>query len=396
MKPALALAAALAIAAASDIEAAGRGISLELHGRRVEANIVAHQGGVCWLSQSDGTYTAVRVKDVRDFRPLPRPVKPLSTLQLRAEMRKEFGRDYDIGTSGRHLVVADRAIADRCARRCESVARAFRTYFNRRSVPLKASDYPLVVVVVRSQQEFQKRAALEGVTADPTLMGYYLRTSNRVLMFDTSNRLTSGDDTAVRSVRTPGAFDRRRSALDVEQLAVRPTPSIAGADFDGTLVHETVHQLAFNMGLHNRTGGNPKWVVEGLATMLEPDAVRKNLSSIDSADRLNSERMLWYVTKTRPNWNNGRLAEIVASDARFDTDTLDAYAEAWSLSFFLSETRGANYARYLKSLAQRRELHLPSERERLDAFTDAFGANLAQLEIRWLRFMSQMATRFRP
>ena len=382
------LALVLSIVVCSGASAAGKSVAIDLHGRTIEANVVAHQGNVCWLAEADGGYTAIRIDSVRSFKRLPAPVRPVSTLELRADLRREFGREYDVQSAGRHIVVAERDLAGVCARRCDEVHRAFRSYFGRRAITLKSSPYPLATVVVRSQQEFQKRAALEGITADSTLMGYYLRTSNRVLLFDPSRRLAGGDR-ATRSVRPPFEALPTRSVRTLWQPPVR---SIANADLDGTLVHETVHQLAFNTGLHNRTGGNPQWVVEGLATMLEPDEVRKHVSSRDATERINRDRMIWFMKKVRPSWRNGRLAQIVASDSRFQTAPLDAYAEAWSLTFFLAETRSGHYAAYLRSLAERAELHEPTEEERLQQFKAAFGVHLANLEIRWLRFMSQMAS----
>ena len=176
--------ALILLCSASPVAARDVCVSLTLNGRPVEAKIVAHQGGVCWLAEADGTYSAVRVRSVRSFKRLSRPVEPMGTLQLRAELRKEYGRNYHIEVGGRHLVVADRSIAGTAARRCDEVSRAFRSYFAKRSVPLKSTDYPMAVVIVRSQAEFQKKAAAEGVDADSTLMGYYMRTSNRVLLFD--------------------------------------------------------------------------------------------------------------------------------------------------------------------------------------------------------------------
>ena len=365
--------------------------------RDIEATVLAHQDGICWFGEADGRYTAARVDKVTGFKRAMRTVKPISVLEMRSRLRDEFGRDYDVQAAGRHVVVADRAIAARCARRCDEVTRAFKSYFARRSIPLSKAEYPLATVIARDQRSFRDMAAGQGVNATATLAGFYLQTSNRVLLYDPGFRsasLRSGEPPIVRMTRPGDAREilTPRPSEGMSRASDGVHPRLSNADLDATLVHETVHQLAFNMGLHSRTGDNPKWVVEGLATMLEPDSVRRNAMQRNPVLRINRERMIGFARRVRPAWENGRLAEIVASDRRFDTDTLDAYAEAWALTFFLSETRSSQYSALLRTLGQRRTLHDLTSRERTAMFRETFGSDIARLEVRWLRFMDELAS----
>ena len=54
------------------------------------------------------------------------------------------------------------------------------------------------------------------------------------------------------------------------------------------MVHEATHQLGYNLGLHNRTGSNPKWIVEGLATVFETPGMETHASDRSAMKRVNA------------------------------------------------------------------------------------------------------------
>ena len=369
------------VAFATSSADAGRCVSVTLDGRQISGELLARQDDIFWLGREDGEFLPLRASSVDAFKPLRTPIRPVSVMEYRSTLRSEFGRDYDVQTNGRHVVVGPRATAPLASRRCEEVSRAFRTYFARRSIPLQSAGYPMGVVIARDRAAFETMAAQIGVVADPTLQGFYSPRSNRVLLYDPGRRTAAVDVPIVRQ-------SQQRFAAGVH-------PRLANGDLDATLVHELIHQLAFNTGLHSRTGDNPQWVVEGLATMLEPDATRRNAAAKDPLARVNRERMYAFATRVRKGWTAGRLSQIVASDERFQTATLDAYAEAWALTFFLSETRSGRYSALLRSLAGRTTLHDLQPDERTAMFQAAFGRDLARLEVAWLRYMDELAERMR-
>ena len=69
---------------------------------------------------------------------------------------------------------------------------------------------------------------------------------------------------------------------------------------------------------------------------------------------------------------------------------LDAYAEAWALSFFLLETRPRQYFELVRKTAALPAFELYRSPERLEDFKDVFGADLALLEAHFLRFIDQL------
>ncbi|MFP6763105.1 MAG: DUF1570 domain-containing protein, partial [Planctomycetaceae bacterium] len=64
--------------------------------------------------------------------------------------------------------------------------------------------------------------------------------------------------------------------------------------------------------------------------------------------------------------------------------TLDAYAEAWALSFFLIETRPRKYVAYLKQLA------VSGSRERSKLFAETMGTSMRMLEAEMLRYYERL------
>jgi hypothetical protein len=74
----------------------------------------------------------------------------------------------------------------------------------------------------------------------------------------------------------------------------------------------------------------------------------------------------------------------------FKSGTLDAYSQAWALSFFLLETRQQQYSQYLKSIMTRPALELYESDARLSDFQKAFGKNIPQLEAEFVRYVSRL------
>jgi hypothetical protein len=84
------------------------------------------------------------------------------------------------------------------------------------------------------------------------------------------------------------------------------------------------------------------------------------------------------------------LADLVASDRPFQASPAAAYAEAWTLTFYLTETRPAQYAAYLARTAARSPRERDTAAQRTADFTAVFGDNWRMLEARLLRFMEEL------
>jgi hypothetical protein len=142
--------------------------------------------------------------------------------------------------------------------------------------------------------------------------------------------------------------------------------------------------------MHTRYADNPLWLVEGMAMYFEtPDlSSRAGWKNVGVVNDLRHRRFLDYLANRRPARSLETLVQsderLVAPDASGDT-----YAEAWALSYFLIKTRKDQYVKYLERIAARPRLIFDGPEARLAAFQEAFGADLAQLDAEFVRYMKR-------
>ena len=331
-------------------------IEIKIGKEQFSGRIVAADDRDCWVFQRDGRMSRVRMDDVDDCSEVDPRFRPLPSLELRDQLRTEFGRDFEVKATAHYIVVARKESAERYAKLFEQVYRQFHSYFVPRGFRMEEPEFPLVAVVLPDQASFTKYCRAEGANPKPGVVGYYLPVSNRVALYD---RTATGRSN--------------------------------GSDTDDTVIHEATHQVAFNTGVHSRIGQSPQWVVEGLATLFESEGVRTKQSGGSSLDRINSERFEWFQTYRRQRRVPASLESFIRNDSAFQRAALDAYSEAWALTFYLAESRSAELAAYLRSIAARDPLQPYTADERLKDFQAAFGADLTLIESGFLRFHDRLA-----
>ena len=81
---------------------------------------------------------------------------------------------------------------------------------------------------------------------------------------------------------------------------------------------------------------------------------------------------------------------MIASDDDFRSDPAVAYAEAWTLSFFLCETRPKEYCDYLATVGARKAFSKYSAKQRVADFARYFGSDFKQLDAELLRFVEEL------
>ncbi len=279
-----------------------------------------------------------------------------TSIETRSALRREFGDGYSVASTGHYLVVHPPGRGDIWGERFEQLYRSFQTYFRVRGVDLQAAEFPLVAIVLRSRDEYYRFARQSGVSLLPGTLGHYDPQSNRVWMYDP----TGG-----------AANDRWEEAA-------------------ATIVHEATHQTAYNVGLHSRTAETPRWLVEGLAMMFEAPGVYRNEAFDHRSARINRERLDDFRTFLKQRTSKNLIAKLIASDQSFRTDGIRAYADAWALSFYLSETRPRDYEQYLALTARRPSLTSYPATNRVGDFRRIFGNDLAVLETNFLQWMSDL------
>ncbi|HEX3600867.1 MAG TPA: DUF1570 domain-containing protein, partial [Lacipirellulaceae bacterium] len=180
-----------------------------------------------------------------------------SASEMKVALESEYGNRFEVSSIRHFVVVHPRGERDLWADRFEQLYDRFEHYFRVRGFELKEPQFPLVAVVFRDQDEYMRRAAASGTPMHPNTLGHYDPLSNRVFLFDVT---------------------AKNHNVDWSENAA-------------TIIHEATHQMAFNTGVHRRFAAQPRWLVEGLATMFEAKGVWNSQYDRTQADRINRGRL---------------------------------------------------------------------------------------------------------
>ena len=300
------------------------------------------------LIGTDGRLWHFEEHEVQSYEKTGRLFRPDSHARLASLWQKRLGPGFR-STSTRHYVVVHPAGQEHWAGEFERVYRSFWHYFSVRGFRLREPQFPLVAVVLRSHQEYLQTAARYAGGVPSWSGGFYSPKTNVVMLYHERGSRGGDPDTLAR------------------------------------IVHEVTHQAAYNTGVHDRLRGHPRWVVEGLAKVFEVPGVWKGSSTTGRSARVHREELQTFLTRQQKNKEKNWLAQTLARDSLFHRDPQLAYARAWAISFYLAETRGRKYSRYLQ-LSQGEQFASP--KQRLKTFMRAFGSNLAWLQADLERFLA--------
>ncbi|WP_347244484.1 DUF1570 domain-containing protein [Thermogutta sp.] len=269
-----------------------------------------------------------------------------------------------------HYVVlhnTSRDYARWCASLLERLYAGFTAYFTNKGVTIEKPEFPLVVIIFSSRDQYVTHCRAEVGDGIEKIQGHYNLVTNVVTMYD----LTGSGGTA-----TAAQISRFVQNPNVQQ-------SIA------TVVHEATHQLANNCGITCRWTDTPQWVAEGLAMFFETPDLRsaRGWATVGAVNQSRLDRFRSYLSR-RPD---DSLVTLIRDNARFqNTETaLDAYAEAWALTYFLLQQKRSAFLEYLKRLREKPPLVYHSPEERIREFTEIFG-DVDDLNAQLLRFVSRL------
>ncbi len=359
-----------------------------------QGKLVARSPHYGWLLDRNGELNAVTLSEVDSFRKISTRFSPLPANEIRSQLTTELGRNFSAASTRHYIVCAARGDAQKYAAIFEEIYRVFHLHFSVRGFQVAKPEFPLVAVVFPDRKSFDAQCRKDGVRASRTLMGYYMPANNRVSLFD------SGAETVTLQREKPAGYlcfdcqPGKRRAPTIGEI-FNDTPQLTPfANINGTLkdtiVHEATHQVAFNTGMHSRIGESPQWVVEGLATVFEAPGIRSSSGGKSASARVNHERFIWFRNFVKKRRSGKSLSAFIESDNLFQSATLDAYSQAWALTFYLIETRPREYATYLKTIAQRDPLYKYPASERLEDFQKVFGEKMDLFEAQFLRFIDRI------
>jgi len=394
-------------------------VELRLGDNAVEGRIAERGQGWCALYDREGRMHTIDLDKVTRFKKVSSTFAPYSFQTLRTRLLKEFGSGSEVATTRHYVVCAPRGRANTYCDVFEKTWRRFHMYFAIRGFKMNDPEFPMIAIVLKDRKSFLEYAKKENAKVDSSILGYYWSTHNRVIMFEDQKSQAATFDqnsateerllaSAVRDEALPGfigsrsrleddawawAFNGRDSGhlLDDQQsLDGVATRAGINSDLRETMIHEATHQLGYNLGLHNRTGRNPKWVVEGLATVFETPGMEKYAMDRDVKKRMNPGWHYGFKKFIKEGRPEGFLETFIRDDKPFSTQMGNAYAQAWALSFWLIETRPREYAKFLQKMASPEVTRQLTPESRVKLFTESFGDNLILLDAEMLRYYARI------
>jgi len=349
------------------------GQTLHLDGR----SMIVAQDGSCMFQTRDGVIWLARAEEVIEQSSDDIPFEPYTKDELASRLLAELPAGFDVHDTENYLICynTSRGYALWCGSLLERLHGAFTNFWSRKGFDLKEPEFPLVAFVFADKASYGRFALPELGEAVSSVVAYYSLRTNRITMYDLSGIELAG-----------GPTRRMNSAVQINRILSRPS----AAPMVATIVHEATHQIAFNCGLHQRYSDCPTWFSEGIAMYFEtPDlSSSRGWRSIGQVSNLRLGQFRENLRQRPPN----SLQLLVTDDSRLrDTATaVDAYAEAWALTYFLIKQRPEEYVKYLQTLSQKAPQRWDDAKARWKDFRDAFGPDLNRLEADFLQYMLKL------
>ena len=277
--------------------------------------------------------------------PTDRPFDALDPKTLKTRLEENEFPGFKTKATRRYVYVYNTSeeFATATTRILETMHPKLIALCKRRDLSVVEPEVPLVVVMFRTEEEFQNyREMPEGVVA------YYNGISNYVVMYEKSK-------------------------------LVEVAPMIAVKQAISTIAHEGVHQILHNIGVQRRLSGWPPWVSEGLPEYFSPTDVARGIRW-KGAGEINDLRMKNLDERFRANPAAFGRGDFLKSTVMAEQLNSDGYASAWAITYFLAEHRPRQFFEYLSEVEKIGPLGALSTDQQLELFETHFGEDWARLE----------------
>ncbi len=305
------------------------------------------------LEEPNGQLHQIPARQIRSREDALKPFVPLTSSELAADLLLQVPAGFEI-TETEHYVICSNSAAEYvefCGKLLELVFDQYFRFMADQKIEVTQPPRRLPIVIFASTSEFQTFAARQHPEISfADTPGYYAVTENQTLLLD-----LTGD----RSIRSAATI-RRRLAEKPLQVA--------------TVVHEAIHQLAFNSGLQVRMADNPLWLSEGLAMYFETTSSRSSLLW-NRPGLVNPRHQPAFMKLVEAKHISGAMNTLIESDSDFlnAAEMPAAYAKAWALTHYLVREQEAGMQSYLLSLSQRKPMVGLTAEQRTQEFQAAFG-----------------------
>ena len=353
--------------------------------------LLAKDDKYSWIMTETGGVWQLETAKLTGFRVIADEFRTVTPAKLYSKLRAEVPEEYEVAQSARFIVAAGSGRASTYAAYLERIYRDVVHFYQSHGVEVSEPTVPMAVLLFSDQYEFRAYCERDNTRWSDDLRGYYSLQTNRVALFDDRSTDWSSAETVEETAsRQPAHLQ------GLTETAARSLSKVSPRTLD-TLVHEVVHQIGYNTGVHSRFGRNPQWLVEGLAMHLEtPDSrTRRGHSRSETATPINAERLAWFRDEYTSRQAAGDLAGLIASEDLFTSSPFDAYSLSWALTSFLgsenSGERRKQFADYLALLKTRDSMEPYSAEDRLLDFQQCFG-DIALLEVELWRHVESLET----
>ncbi len=337
-----------------------------------EVIVQAKDGGKLFLT-ADGQLWMLQPSDILGQAKSEQSLEAYSNEEILALLRPKLAPGFLMHKTSHFVLVynTSETYARWVGDLYERLFKAFYNYWDKRGLKLEPPRFPLVAVVFDTRDAYMQYARPEVGESAAAMIGYYNMQTNRIVSFDI---------TGIQGLAQPGQRYSSREMLN--QLFLQPQAERTVA----TVVHEAVHQIAYNSGLQVRLADNPKWVSEGMAMFFEAPDI-KNPRGWGTIGKINNHQLMQFrqYLGQRPS---DSLTTLISDDKRFgDKDSVvAAYAESWALTYYLLKAQEKEYVAYMKELGQLRPLGESQARERVELFQKHFG-DISKLDESFVNFM---------
>jgi hypothetical protein len=301
------------------------------------------------------------------------------------QMRRIAGPKADVLMTDHFAFVytSERRLAVELAARLEAVYRWNVRFMELCGIPSQRPERKLEIYFFGTHKEFRAYQALDLGVVEMGILGFYMPPTNRSAFFVMHDYPPFAAQLEAAKDKNIDYRERQRRQNQVDRMA----------DYYNLEVvqHESAHHIHFNIGLFNRRGDSPKWLVEGMAQMFEcpPSALGASLGTTNHY-RLKEFRQIWG--KEREKFDTGYLQHFLWSRPRGEFGAAD-YPLGWALCHYLWRTKKEGFAKFLKAISELEDDVTLNPTERQKMWEDAFGPLTEEWEKAFLKYLNEIPLR---
>ena len=326
-------------------------------------------GSAILLEERNGKLHQISARQITSREDAETLFVPLTSAELATDLLSQVPSGFEITETEHYVICSNSATeyVEYCGKLLESVFDQYFRFMGGLKIAVSAPVRKLPIVIFANASDFQAFAKKQHpeISFEDT-PGYFSVPDNQTLLLD-----LTGD----RSIRSASSI-RKRLAEKPLQVA--------------TVVHEAVHQLAFNSGLQVRMADNPLWLSEGLAMYFESGVSRSSLL-LTRTGLVNPRHHPAFMKLIQDNRISGGLKGLIESDGAFqDVDEMPAaYAKSWALTHYLFREEKIGMQKYLQDIALRKPMVGLTVEQRTVEFQDAFGKLPDEMEREIVSYMKR-------